>query len=67
MLPSFGLGMGRTADQPTLATDYSPTYDESATFVDYYFVLYQAQYPVVHEATFRAQWNEIVPRPATRE
>jgi transcriptional regulatory protein GAL4 len=46
---------------------YVPNYDDSNTFVDYYFVVYQAQYPLIHEATFRAQWNDIVPKPALRE
>ena len=32
-------------------------------FVDQYFQLYHVSYPIVHEATFRAQFMEIVPRP----
>ncbi|KAL2838440.1 fungal-specific transcription factor domain-containing protein [Aspergillus pseudoustus] len=33
-------------------------------FVDAYFRLYHCSYPIVHEATFRAQFMEIIPRPA---
>ncbi|KAL4993348.1 fungal-specific transcription factor domain-containing protein [Aspergillus recurvatus] len=32
-------------------------------FVDAYFRLYHCSYPIVHEATFRAQFMEIIPRP----
>lgn len=32
-------------------------------FVDLYFQTYHISYPIVHEATFRAQFMEIVPRP----
>ncbi|KAL4959798.1 Zn(II)2Cys6 transcription factor domain-containing protein [Aspergillus stella-maris] len=32
-------------------------------FIDAYFRLYHASYPIVHEATFRAQFMEIIPRP----
>ncbi|KAL4929748.1 transcription factor domain-containing protein [Aspergillus undulatus] len=33
-------------------------------FIDAYFSLYHASYPIVHEATFRAQFMEIIPRPS---
>ncbi|KAF9886904.1 lactose regulatory protein lac9 and GAL4-like protein [Aspergillus nanangensis] len=33
-------------------------------FVDAYFSLYHCSYPIVHEATFRAQFMEIIPRPS---
>ncbi|KAL3482895.1 fungal-specific transcription factor domain-containing protein [Aspergillus germanicus] len=33
-------------------------------FVDAYFRLYHCSYPIVHEATFRAQFMEIIRRPA---
>lgn len=33
-------------------------------FVDAYFRLYHCSYPIVHEATFRAQFMEIIPRPS---
>ncbi|KIV77082.1 hypothetical protein PV11_08917 [Exophiala sideris] len=32
-------------------------------FVDAYFQTYHISYPIVHEATFRAQFMEVVPRP----
>ena len=51
----------------TTPPTYVPNYDDNNTFVDYYFLVYQAQYPLIHEATFRAQWNDIVPKPALRE
>lgn len=34
-------------------------------FVDAYFQLYHCSYPIVHEATLRAQSMEVVPRPST--
>ncbi|KAH8691738.1 fungal-specific transcription factor domain-containing protein [Phaeosphaeriaceae sp. PMI808] len=38
----------------------------SSTLVDAYFHDYHVCYPFVHEATFRAQYHEIVPRPPQR-
>lgn len=32
-------------------------------FIDAYFSLYHVSYPIVHEATFRAQVMDIIPRP----
>ena len=32
-------------------------------FIDAYFQTYHISYPIVHEATFRAQFMEIIPRP----
>lgn len=32
-------------------------------FVEAYFSLYHRSYPIVHEATFRAQFMEVIPRP----
>ncbi|KAJ5995993.1 hypothetical protein N7522_007653 [Penicillium canescens] len=32
-------------------------------FVDAYFSLYHQSYPIVHEAKFRAQFMEVIPRP----
>jgi len=56
-----------TTNLPAMPATYIPNYDDNNAFVDYYFVVYQAQYPLIHEATFRAQWNDIVPKPALRE
>ena len=33
-------------------------------FIDAYFQLYHCSYPIVHEATFRAQFMEVIPRPS---
>ena len=33
-------------------------------FVEAYFSLYHQSYPIVHEATFRAEFSEIIPRPS---
>ncbi|CAO2655200.1 Nn.00g102640.m01.CDS01 [Neocucurbitaria sp. VM-36] len=38
----------------------------SSTLIDAYFHDYHVCYPFVHEATFRAQYHEIVPRPPQR-
>ncbi|KAF1944745.1 hypothetical protein EJ02DRAFT_340289 [Clathrospora elynae] len=38
----------------------------STTLIDAYFHNYHVCYPFVHEATFRAQYHEIVPRPSKR-
>lgn len=34
-------------------------------FIDAYFQLYHCSYPIVHEATFRAQFMEVIPRPSS--
>ncbi|KAL7773166.1 hypothetical protein CFE70_003130 [Pyrenophora teres f. teres 0-1] len=38
----------------------------SADLVDAYFSNFHVVYPFVHEATFRAQFHEVVPRPSKR-
>ncbi|KAF1933328.1 uncharacterized protein M421DRAFT_415666 [Didymella exigua CBS 183.55] len=38
----------------------------ASTLIDAYFQEYHCVYPFVHEATFRAQYHEIVPRPTKR-
>ncbi|WVQ68685.1 uncharacterized protein L199_006894 [Kwoniella botswanensis] len=43
--------------------DWSPTITEIDSYVNAYFEFYHAQYPVFHEPTFRAQWNELIPQP----
>lgn len=37
-----------------------------AQLVDSYFAIYHVSYPFVHEATFKAQFHEIIPRPSHR-
>ncbi|KAK9413418.1 putative C6 transcription factor [Seiridium unicorne] len=34
--------------------------------IDSYFAIYHVSYPFIHEATFRAQFHEIIPRPSHR-
>lgn len=38
----------------------------ASTLIDAYFQEYHCVYPFVHEATFRAQYHDIVPRPPKR-
>ena len=38
----------------------------ASMFMDAYFQEYHCAYPFVHEATFRAQYHEIIPRPTKR-
>lgn len=33
-------------------------------YIDDYFAVYHRSYPIIHEATFRAQFMEIIPRPS---
>ncbi|KAH7025513.1 Zn(II)2Cys6 transcription factor [Macrophomina phaseolina] len=33
------------------------------TFLDDYFALYHPSYPIIHEASFRAEYMEVIPRP----
>ncbi|KOS18841.1 Lactose regulatory protein LAC9 [Escovopsis weberi] len=33
------------------------------TMIDAYFRVYHVSYPIIHEATFRAQYSEVIPRP----
>jgi transcriptional regulatory protein GAL4 len=42
------------------------THQLSSTLIDAYFNDYHMCYPFVHEATFRAQYHEIIPRPPQR-
>ncbi|KAI1875842.1 uncharacterized protein JN550_002128 [Neoarthrinium moseri] len=37
-----------------------------ASLIDSYFAVYHVSYPFVHEATFRAQFHEVIPRPSSR-
>lgn len=40
-----------------------PTPPQKDDCVDAYFEHYHPQYPILHEPTFRAQWNEVSPTP----
>ncbi|KAG0648001.1 Regulatory GAL4 [Hyphodiscus hymeniophilus] len=60
------------ADQnPLKDTDRRPTIPYAITslsclegFIDAYFALFHRSYPIVHEATFKAQFMEVIPRPS---
>ncbi|GAA5987742.1 hypothetical protein JCM10908_007194 [Rhodotorula pacifica] len=45
-------------------TGWQPTDAETTACIDAYFTYYHVEYPLIHEATFRAQWNEVIPPPA---
>nr|XP_019043141.1 hypothetical protein I302_08852 [Kwoniella bestiolae CBS 10118]OCF22071.1 hypothetical protein I302_08852 [Kwoniella bestiolae CBS 10118] len=47
--------------------DWSPMITEIDSYLNAYFELYHPQYPVFHEPTFRAQWNELIPQPKPME
>ena len=67
--------IGRWRDPPTLIqgalassqlSHGALTNHVSSNLIDAYFHDYHCVYPFVHEATFRAQYHEIVPRPPQR-
>ena len=39
------------------------SFSQLEPFVEAYFQLYHISYPILHEATFRAQFMEVIPRP----
>lgn len=41
------------------------SFSQLEPFIDAYFRLYHCSYPIVHEATFRAQFMEVIPRPSS--
>jgi transcriptional regulatory protein GAL4 len=61
-----------TADSPLDASIPTPLYRELRianidmdAAIDAYFGLYHLSYPIVHEPTFRAQYSQVIPRPAS--
>lgn len=52
------------AGPPSDSAGWQPTDAEMTACVDAYFTYYHAEYPLIHEATFRAQWNEVIPPPS---
>ncbi|KAI5478756.1 nuclear protein [Pseudohyphozyma bogoriensis] len=58
-IPPFSFDEIPTPLPPT----WQPSSDDLDAYIDAYFRTYHPQYPLVHEPTFRAQWNEIVPQP----
>ncbi|KIX98098.1 uncharacterized protein Z520_06178 [Fonsecaea multimorphosa CBS 102226] len=75
----LGVASGAAMLRLTGASDQSPARDQKRAsttipyaitslsflegFLDAYFMLFHRSYPIVHEATFRAQFMEMVPRP----
>ncbi|OXB34280.1 nuclear protein [Cryptococcus neoformans] len=55
------------APPPPRPQGWTPTMSETVSCVDAYFEHYHPQYPLLHEPTFRAQWNDLVPQPLASE
>lgn len=56
--------IARTTTQPPTSVPFALTsLGQLEPFVEAYFSLYHRSYPIVHEATFRAQFMEVIPRP----
>ncbi|GLA38515.1 lactose regulatory protein lac9 and GAL4-like protein [Aspergillus niger] len=51
-------------DQPPRIPFALSSLGQLEPFVDAYFSLFHRSYPIIHEATFRAQLMEVIPRPA---
>ncbi|OAA66915.1 c6 zinc finger domain containing protein [Niveomyces insectorum RCEF 264] len=68
--PRSGLdGAGALLASPTASSHLSQarlTRDVLGRLMDAYFRVYHQTYPFIHEATFRAQWHEVIPRPQRR-
>ncbi|WWC89566.1 uncharacterized protein L201_004490 [Kwoniella dendrophila CBS 6074] len=47
--------------------NWKPTTMDIDNCLNAYFELYHPQYPLFHEPTFRAQWNELIPQPKPKE
>lgn len=67
--PGTEVGYSRNDDDRAQAitishTLYAPSQLEP--FIDEYFRTYHISYPIVHEATFRAQFMEIIPKPTDK-
>ncbi|EAU37638.1 conserved hypothetical protein [Aspergillus terreus NIH2624] len=50
--------------RPSSITFTPASMSQLEPFIDSYFSLYHCSYPIVHEATFRAQFMEVIPRPS---
>ncbi|KAL4886125.1 fungal-specific transcription factor domain-containing protein [Aspergillus karnatakaensis] len=71
--PADGNGIGPATYDSDAPVDYQSqmsipfaltSMSQLEPFVDAYFRIYHCSYPIVHEATFRAQFMEIIPRPS---
>ncbi|GKT44228.1 regulatory protein gal4 [Colletotrichum spaethianum] len=47
-----------------LTTQLDPNRHITDAMIDAYFRLYHVSYPIIHEATFRAQYAGVIPRPS---
>lgn len=56
--PSVGLSTNNQISESTIS------YQIIDLLIDAYFTNYHTSYPFIHEATFRAQYAELVPRPS---
>jgi transcriptional regulatory protein GAL4 len=54
----------RVSNRPTSSIPFAlVSLGQLEPFVDAYFSLFHRSYPIIHEATFRAQFTEVIPRP----
>ncbi|KAL7423836.1 hypothetical protein Q5752_001420 [Cryptotrichosporon argae] len=62
-----GVSIAHVAHEPDRATPAPPRPTSSrhsnARYLDGFFEHYHPQYPIVHKATFLAQWAHVIPRP----
>ncbi|KAI0475409.1 lactose regulatory protein LAC9 [Xylariaceae sp. FL0804] len=70
-LDPFALGQSpnRDLDQASLSSQLSnvtASRQVRTRLMEAYFSVYHVTYPFVHEATFRAQFHEVIPRPQQR-
>ncbi|KXH34587.1 fungal specific transcription factor domain-containing protein [Colletotrichum simmondsii] len=49
---------------PLIAQQPDPNRHITDAMIDAYFRLYHVSYPIIHEATFRAQYAGVIPRPS---
>lgn len=53
---------GVTSPSSTFSAGASIPADQLAAYIEAYFTIFHIKYPLVHQATFRAQLGDIVPR-----
>ena len=62
--PELGHSSGPYETCPTPSIPFAlASLGQLEPFVDAYFSLFHQSYPIVHEASFRAQFMEVIPRP----
>jgi len=42
---------------------WEPSHSQKKMFIDAYFEHYHPQYPMIHQPSFRAQWDQVLTRP----